>query len=155
MEYRTKVQAAPGRQDLHITRDFDLPVSLLYQAYTEARYLEQWMGTRVLQLDNHAPGAYRFLTSDAQGKVRFSAHGTLHALIPDQRIVRTFEMENAALGAQLEFLEFTALTPVTSRLNIHSIFRTEALRDQQLALPFAYGLNSAHDSLEALFGTPK
>lgn len=149
MERKTQVQAGDGQQDLTITRDFDLPVALLYKAYTEAQYLEQWMGTKVLKLDQQAPGGYLFETNNAQGQVVFRANGALHEIIPDECIVRTFEMENAPFGAQLEFLTFTALSPDTSRLTIQSIFRTAALRDQQLAMPFAYGLNMAHNRLQA------
>ena len=45
MEKKTTVTAEEGKQDLTITRTFDLPVDLLFKAYTETELLEQWMGT--------------------------------------------------------------------------------------------------------------
>jgi len=48
MEEKTKVHAEDGKQELIITREFDLPVELVFKAYSEAELFEQWMGTKVL-----------------------------------------------------------------------------------------------------------
>ena len=148
MEQKTKINAEAGKQELLITRDFDLPLELLFRAYTEAGLLEQWMGTKVLKLECKAHGSYRYETSDAQGKVLFSANGVIHACIPQQKIIRTFEMENAPLGVQLEICTFEKLTEDTCRLSTQIIYESVALRDMQLQMPFAAGLNYAHDRLQ-------
>lgn len=149
MERKTKINAEQGKQDLRITRAFDLPVELLFKAYTEAAFVEQWMGTKVLKLESKKHGSYQFQTMRGEVVV-FSANGTIHELIPDQKIVRTFEMENAALGVQLEIIEFIKCTNDTSEINIHTIYESAALRDQQLQLPFAAGINSAHNRLQEI-----
>lgn len=148
MERKTKINAEEGRQDLTITREFELPLELLFTAYTEPEIVAQWMGTKVLKLENKQHGSYQFETSNAQGEVLFRAHGTIHQFEPGHRIIRTFEMEQAAFDVQLEFLEFEALSDHTSKLTMHVIYRSAAHRDQQLKLPFAYGINMAHDRLE-------
>jgi uncharacterized protein YndB with AHSA1/START domain len=148
MERKTKVNAEDGKQEIQITRDFDLPLELLFRAYEEAAIVEVWMGTRVLKLENKPHGGYQFETSDAQGNVVFKANGTIHEFVPNQKITRTFEMENAPFGVQLEFLEFQKLTDDTSCLNMQSVFRSVALRDQLLKMPFAQGINMAHNRLQ-------
>lgn len=150
MERKTKIQAEEGRQDLTITREFELPLELLFKAYTEADILAQWMGTKVLKLENKQHGGYQLETSDPLGNVLFKAHGTIHDFVPNQKIVRTFEMSNASFEVQLEFLEFEQLSPDTSKLTIHIIYRSAAHRAEQLKLPFAYGVNMAHDQLEKI-----
>jgi len=150
MERKTKINAEDGRQDLVITREFDLPLELLFRAYVEPEIVEPWMGTRVLKLENKKHGGYRFETSDPQGNVVFQANGTIHEFVPDSKITRTFEMENAPFGVQLEFLEFEKLTDETSLLSIHTVFRSNALRDQLLQLPFAQGINMAHNRLQEI-----
>ena len=57
-------------------------------------------------------------------------------------------MENAPFDVQLEFLEFEKLTDGTSKLNMHIVYRSVALRDQMLQLPFAAGINMAHNRLQ-------
>lgn len=150
MERKTRVHAEEGRQELVITREFDLPLSLLFRAHAEPDLIEQWMGTKVLKLENRRHGGWAFETSDAEGNVVLRIHGTIHEFIPDRAITRTFEMENAGFGVQLEFLEFEKLTYETSKLSIHIVFRSVEVRDQLLMLPFEYGINMAHGRLQEI-----
>lgn len=147
MEQKTKITAENGKQELVITREFDLPLELVFKAYVEPDIVEQWMGTKVLRLESKKHGSYQFETSDAQGNVVFRANGVIHEFVPNQKITRTFEMENAPFGVQLEFLEFEKLTDDASKLCIFTVFRSVAQRDQLLQLPFAQGLNMAHNRL--------
>lgn len=149
MEQKTKVAAEDGKQDLMITREFDLSLELLFKAYVEPEIIEQWMGTKVLKLENKKHGSYQFETTH-DGNVVFSANGTIHDFVPNQKITRTFEMENAPIGVQLEFLKFEKLTEDTSKLTIHIIYKSEQHRAEQLKLPFAYGINMAHDNLQEI-----
>jgi hypothetical protein len=57
-------------------------------------------------------------------------------------------MENTAFPAQLEFLEFEKLTDDTSKLTMQIIYRSPEHREQMLRLPFAQGLNMAHNRLQ-------
>jgi hypothetical protein len=59
-------------------------------------------------------------------------------------------MENTPFDVQLEFLEFEKQTNDTSKLSMHIIFKSVALRDQMLQLPFAQGINMAHNRLQAI-----
>ena len=149
MERKTKIDAEDGKQDLVIIREFDLPLELLFKAYTEPEIVEQWMGTKVLKLENKMHGSYQFETADPKGnKHRFN--GTIHAFVRDQKITRTFEMEHTPFEVQLEFLEFEKLTDDTSKLRMHIVYRSVALRDQMLQLPFAQGINMAHNRLQQI-----
>jgi uncharacterized protein YndB with AHSA1/START domain len=148
MERKTKIQAEDGRQDLVITREFDLPLELLFRANTESDIIEQWMGTKVLKLESKKQGSWQFETTDPKGNVVFRANGVIHEFVPNQKITRTFEMENTPFGVQLEVCEFERLTDDTSRINIHSIYESVEQRDQVLKLPFAQGINMAHNRLQ-------
>lgn len=148
MERKTKIHAEDGKQEIVITREFDLPLELLFRAYTEPEIVEQWMGTKVLKLENKRHGGWQFETSDAQGNVVFRSNGVIHEFVPDRKITRTFEMENTPFPVQLEFLEFEKLTEDTSKLNMHIVYRSVAYRDQILKLPFAQGINMAHNRLQ-------
>lgn len=149
MEHKTKINAEDGKQDLVITRTFDLPLDLLFKAYSEPKLVEQWMGTRVIKLENKNHGGYHFETSH-NGNVVFKAHGTIHSFLLNEKIVRTFEMENFQIGVQLEFLEFTKIADEQSKLTIHIIYKSEQHRAEQLKIPFANGLNMAHNRLQEL-----
>ncbi len=154
MEQKTKITAEEGKQELIITRNFDLSLDLLFKAYSEPELVEQWMGTKVLKLENKNHGSFQFETS-YNGNLVFKANGTIHQFIPNEKIIRTFEMENMPIGVQLEFLNFEKITDDTSKLTIQIIYKSEKHRAEQLKLPFAFGINKAHDKLQEIIHTSK
>ena len=151
MERKTKINAEDGKQELVITREFDLPVELLFKAHVEPEIVEQWMGTKVLKLESKKHGSYQFETTDAQGN-KYGFNGVIHEFNPNRKITRTFEMENMPFGVQLEVYEFEKLSDDTSKLNMHVIYESVAQRDQVLQLPFSQGLNWAHNRLQEVVG---
>jgi uncharacterized protein YndB with AHSA1/START domain len=150
MESKTKVNASNGSQVVTITREFDLPVNLLFKAYVEADIISQWMGTKVVKLESRKHGSYQYETSDQKGNVVFRASGVIHDIVPDSKITRTFEMENTPFGVQLEFYEFESLTDDTSRLNMHVVYETVSQRDEVMKLPFVRGISWAHDRIQEI-----
>ena len=150
MELKTKIDAQEGKQDLVITREFDLPLELLFKAYEEADIIEQVMGTKVLKLESKKHGSYQYETTDTSGNVTFKASGVIHEFNPNRKIIRTFEMENAPFGVQLEIYEFEKLNDNRSKLHMHVIYESGVLRDQILKLPFAQGLNMAHNRIQEI-----
>jgi len=154
MEQKTKVNAVDGKQEIVITREFDLSLELLFKAYEEPELFEQWMGTKVLKMENKKHGSYAFETS-YNGNVVFSANGTIHEFVPNQKITRTFEMENTPFPIQLEYLEFEKVSDDTSKLTMHIVFKSEEFRNQLMQMPFAQGLNMAHDKLQEIVNNLK
>jgi uncharacterized protein YndB with AHSA1/START domain len=154
MEYKTKIHAEDGKQELIITREFDLPLELLFRAYVEPEIVEQWMGTKVLKLENKKHGSWQFETTDPKGN-KHGFNGTIHEFVSNKKITRTFEMENTPFGVQLEFLEFEQLTEDTSRLTMQTVYRSVVVRDQILKLPFAQGINMAHNRIQDILNKLK
>jgi uncharacterized protein YndB with AHSA1/START domain len=160
MEQKTKINAEDGKQELTITRDFDLPLELLFKAYAEPELVEQWMSneystTRLLKLESKKHGSYQLESKDPGGNVVFRANGVIHEFIPERKITRTFEMENTPFGVQLEVYEFEQLTNDTSKLNMHVIYESVEQRDQVLKLPFAQGINMAHNRIQEILSKVK
>ena len=148
MEKKTKVNAEDSTLEITITREFDLPLELLFKAYVQPEIVEKWMGTKVLKLESKKHGSYRFETTDGQGNILFKADGVIHDYILNRKITRTFEMENTPFGVQLEFYEFEKLTDETSILNMHVLYESVVQRDQVLKIGFEQGINMAHNRLQ-------
>lgn len=147
MELKTKIHAEEGKQDLVITREFDLPLELLFKAYEDPEIVSQWMGTNVLKLECRKHGSFQFETIDPKGN-KHGFNGAIHDFIPNHKIVRTFEMETGGFGVQLEILTFETTGGQTSKLHKHVIYESAALRDENLKLPFKQGINFAHNRLQ-------
>ena len=150
MELKTKIKAEENTQELFITREFDLPLELLFKAYEDAEIVAQWMNTKVIKLENHKHGSWKFETSH-DGQVVFSANGVILEFIPNEKITRTFEMENSPFPVQLEFLTFEEIGNDKSKLTIQQIFKSVEYRNQLLKMPFVKGLSMAHDRLQNIF----
>ena len=160
MENKTKVHAEEGKQELFITRDFELPIDLLFKAYEEAELIEQWMSNdyttmKVVKLDSQKHGGYQLEATAKNGNVVFRANGVIHEFVSGQKIIRSFEMEGTPYGVQLEVYEFEKLGEDKSRLRMHVIYESVAQRDEVLKLPFAQGINLAHNRIEAMLSKSK
>ena len=155
MEQKTKISAEDGQQELLITREFDLPLELLFKAYEEPEIVEQWMTSKVVKLESKKFGSFQLEKTDDKGNIVFQANGVIHEFIPNQKITRTFEMANTPFGVQLEVYQFEKLTEDTSKLSMHVIYESVAQRDQVLQLPFAQGLNWAHNRLQEVISKLK
>jgi uncharacterized protein YndB with AHSA1/START domain len=154
MGHKTNINAGDGKQELVITREFDLPLDLLFKAYEQPELVEQWMGTKVLKLENKKHGSFQFETTDPLGN-KHGFNGVIHDFSRNRKITRTFEMENTPFEAWLEFLEFESLSSDTSKLTMHVVYRSVSLRDQLLQLPFAQGINMAHNRIQEIAGQLK
>lgn len=149
MERKTQIHTEPDKQDVLITRDFDLPVELLFTAFVEPEIVAQWMGTKVLKLACQRHGAYLFETTGPDGSIHLFS-GVIHEFVPNQKITRTFEMEHTPFPVQLEFLEFEKTGDHSSRLRMHIVYKSLEYKNQMLRLPFAQGLNLAHNRLQEI-----
>jgi uncharacterized protein YndB with AHSA1/START domain len=148
MSNQTNVIAEEGKQDLVITREFDLPLDLLFKAYVEPDIIEQWMTSKVLKLENNKHGSYQLEKKDAKGNILFRANGVIHEFISNQKITRTFEMENTPFGVQLEFYDFESLTDSTSKLKMHVIYESGSQRDEVIKLGMIKGIHMAHNRIQ-------
>ena len=154
MEKKTKIKAEEGKQELLITREFDLPLELLFTAYVEPEIVEQWMSTKVLKLESKKHGSWQFVTTDPMGN-KHGFNGVIHEFTPNQKITRTFEMENTPFSVWLEYLTFEQLTEETSKLTMHIVYESVEQRDLLLKMPFAQGINMAHNRIQQILGKSK
>lgn len=159
MEQKTKLNAEDGKQELIITREFDLPLELLFKAHEDPQLIEQWMSlgissTKVVKQENKKYGLWQYETFQ-DGKKVYGSSGVIIEFVPNGKITRTFEMENAPFPVQLEFMEFEKLSDNTSKLTIQMVFKSVEVRDQLLKMPFAQGINIAHNKLQEIINKLK
>lgn len=154
MERKTNIHAEDGKQEITITREFDLPLELLFTAYVEPEIVEQWMSTKVLKLESKKHGGYQFETTDPMGN-KHLFNGVIHEFSENKKITRTFEMENTPFDTWLEYLEFEQLTDDTSKLTMHVVYRSVEQRDLLLKMPFAQGINMAHNRIQEILSKVK
>jgi uncharacterized protein YndB with AHSA1/START domain len=150
------VIAEPGKQECFITREFDAPRELVFQAFTDPELVPQWWGPRRLstlvdKMDAKAGGQWRFLNRDPQGN-EYAFHGVYHEVRAPERIIDTFEFEGLPEAGHvcLETLTLEALPGGRTRLTTQSVFQSVADRDGMLQSGMEEGLNDSYERLEEL-----
>ena len=135
MEQKTKIKAEDGKQELVITREFDLPLELLFKAYVEPEIVEQWMGTKVLKLESKKHGSWQFETTDAKGNVVFQAIAdpTRRAIL---LLVASQSLTAGAIAANFD----TARPTVSKHLQI--LTECELLEQEQNGREIYYHINA-------------
>src|SRR5690606_4974607 len=126
MERRTKVRAEDGKQEIWIDREFEIPLESLFKAFVEPRIVEQWMGTKVMDLDDGPLGRYSVKTTDPNGNRHCSA-GCIHEPVRCKKITRTFKIENTGFPVRLEYLGFGALGEKRSNPSMPVVYQSVAV----------------------------
>ena len=93
----------PSDTQILITRDFDAPRHLVFEAYTTPELIKQWWagkrgGVTVAEVDLRVGGRYRYAMETTEGfEVAFN--GEFREIVENERIVNTEVFEGAPEGA--------------------------------------------------------
>ena len=155
---KTTITAEPGKQELFVTREFDAPRHLVFQAHTDPQLFAQWIGPRDLNtnLETFEPvsgGRWRFIQKDQEGN-EFGFHGVFHEVSPE-RIIQTFEFEGLPESGHviLETMRLEDLPDGRTRLTTQSIVQSVSDRDGMIQSGMEYGLNEGYEQLDEILET--
>jgi uncharacterized protein YndB with AHSA1/START domain len=156
---KTTIVAESGKQEMLITREFDAPRELVFQAFTDPELVPQWWGPRRLstlvdKMDVRVGGQWRFINQDPDGN-EYGFHGVYHEVCAPERIIDTFEFEGLPEAGHvcLETLTLEALPRGRTRLTAQSVFQSVADRDGALQSGMEEGLNDSYARLTELLET--
>ncbi len=152
---KTKVVAEPGTHEIIMTREFNAPRELVFKVLTDPALIPQWWGpkdytTTVDKMEVKAGGIWRYVQRGAEGE--FGFHGVYHEIVPNERIVDTFEFEGMPGHVLLETLTLEEHDGKTIVKN-SSVFQSVADRDGTLQSGMEEGANESWDRLEELLKT--
>jgi uncharacterized protein YndB with AHSA1/START domain len=150
---KTVLIAEPGKPVTILTRVFDAPRNLVYEAYTNPNHIEKWWGRRrtktvVDKMDVRPGGVWRFVQRGANEE-EHAFRGEFREIMPQERIVSTFEYERMAGHVVLNtttFEEHHGKTKVT----VTSIYPSIEDRDGMIRTGMEIGANEAWDMLDEL-----
>ena len=155
---KLNVTSEPGKQDITITREFEAPRELVYQAFIDPQLFVQWLGPRgyTMRLETFEPvsgGRYRYIHIDGSGN-EFGFHGVFHEISPEN-MIQTFEFEG--LGepghVSLDSMQLESLPGDRTRITVHSVFQSVADRDGMVQSGMESGMSEGYDRLDELMET--
>jgi len=148
-----------GDREIKMTRVFDAPRRLVFEAHTKPDLLKRWLGVRggwVLaecEVDLRVGGAYRYVWHhEGRGK-RMGAGGTFREIVAPERIVCTEKFDDAWYeGECLNTASFVELEGKTT-LVVTLRYESTETRDRVLQSPMESGVSEGYDKLAALLAS--
>jgi uncharacterized protein YndB with AHSA1/START domain len=150
---KTTITAEPGKQEIFITREFDAPCALVYQAHTDPDLYKQWLGPHGYEMvletfEPYSGGRWRYVHKDQDGN-EFGFHGVFHEMSPE-RMIQTFEFEGLPEKGHV-ILDTMLLEPLPgdrTRITIHSVYQSVEDRDGMIQSGMETGLNQGYEKLD-------
>ncbi len=149
-KYRATV-STPTDRDIVITRVFNAPRRLVFEAMTKEEHIRHWYGLRadtmtVCEFDARVGGQWRFVTVGEDG-VDIGFTGEVKELSPYDRLVYTEEFELMPGHSSLVTITFTEEAGKTT-MHMQALYGTQADRDGVIASGMEYGMNETYDRLD-------
>jgi uncharacterized protein YndB with AHSA1/START domain len=150
----------PSELEVMLTRTFDAPRHLVYEAWTKPELLRRWLGREgdelnVCDVDLRVGGSYRFVWLMREGG-EMGMGGVYREIVPNERIVATENFDppyDDAMGGEavttMVFLEQGARTTLIAT----TLYKSKEARDGAVATGMAEGAAETYDRLEELLAT--
>ena len=146
----------PSDQEIRMTRLFDAPRHLVFEAMTKPEHVKQWWGrlgegysVTVFEIDLRPGGAWRFVNRHPKGEAAF--HGEYLEITSPSRVVFTEIFEqfpDSVSVVTAELSEEGGKTRLTATVRYPSL----DVRDTVIASGMTKGAGISYDRLEDLVG---
>ena len=144
----------PSEQEIQLTRLFDAPRHLVFEAMTKPEHVREWWGrlgegysVPVCEIDLRPGGAWRFVNRHPKGEAAF--YGEYREVTPPSRLIFTEIFEPFPDSVSVVTAVFTEEGGKT-RLTVTVRYPTLEVRDMVLATGMAGGAGISYDRLEDL-----
>lgn len=154
----TVTLTTPSDREVAMTRVFDAPRQLLFDAWTKPAFLKRWLyGPEewplvVCEIDLRVGGALRFVWRHRDGK-DMGMSGIYREIAPLERIVHTEVWDEDWTGGEalvtLTLAEIAGKTTVTQTI----LYSSRAARDAVLKTPMDQGMAQSYDRLAGLLAS--
>jgi uncharacterized protein YndB with AHSA1/START domain len=150
----------PTDREIAMTRVFDAPRGLVFEALTKPELLKRWLGVfrgwelAVCEIDLRVGGRYRYEWWRADGS-RMGMGGVYREIVPSERIVQTERFDVSWYEG--EAIETTVLDEHAGRTTLTTtvLYQSRAVRDGVLESGMEDGVAAGYDNLaEILAASP-
>ncbi|HXU29445.1 MAG TPA: SRPBCC family protein [Thermoanaerobaculia bacterium] len=149
--------STPTDREIVMTRVFDAPRELVFEAMTRPELLQRWLlgpeGWKmpVCEIDLREGGAYRYVWE--KGETRMGMGGVFKEIAAPERIVQTEVFDDAWYPG--EALNTTLLVEENGRttMTLTVLYQSKEARDGVLASPMEEGVAASYDRLAELLAS--
>lgn len=152
----TPTVTTPSDREVAITRVFDAPQWLVWEAWTNPKYVLRWMvgppgwTMPVCEVDLRPGGEWHFVWRRSDGS-EMGMRGVYREVTPPERLVHT-ERWGPEWPETVNTLELTETDGQTTAL-LTILYPSRMARDAALGTPMTNGLTKSFERLDALLAT--
>jgi uncharacterized protein YndB with AHSA1/START domain len=147
---------AQGEREIVMSRVFDAPRALVFEAFTRPDLLRRWLlgppgwSMPICEVDLKVGGRYRYVWRNDKDGREMGMGGVYREVAPPTRLVSTEKFDDAwypgeAVGT-LDLVERNGQTTVTQTM----LYESRDARDAVLQSPMERGVKASYDRLEEL-----
>ena len=142
----------PSEREIVMSRVFDAPRSLVFDAWTKPELLKRWLGVRggwsmvLCEVDLRVGGAYRFVWRGPDG-AEMGMGGVYREIVSPERLVATESFDDPWYPG--EAIDTTVLVEEGGKTTVTTtvLYESEEIRDAVLESGMARGVAESYDML--------
>jgi uncharacterized protein YndB with AHSA1/START domain len=151
---RTLTVTTPSDREIAMTRVFNAPRHLVYEAHTKPELLKRWLGAfgdwslAECEIDLRVGGALRYVWRNKVNGTTMGLSGVYREIVPNERLVSTEQFddpwyEGEAVGT-LTLVEENGRTTLTNTVR----YASKEVRDNVLKSGMESGVEASYNALE-------
>jgi uncharacterized protein YndB with AHSA1/START domain len=149
----------PSDREVAVSRSFDAPRALVFDAYTKPELVKRWMlgppgwSMPVCEMDLRAGGKYRWRwRSDEDGK-EFGFHGEFREVSKPSKVVHTETFDPGDVGGSMGDQPCIVTTTFTEKDGVTTVktlmdFGSKKSRDEAVATGMTDGMEASYQKLD-------
>lgn len=147
-----------GDREIVMTRSFDAPRKLVFDAFTKPELIRQWLlgppgwSMPVCEVDLRVGGKYRYMWRHTNGN-QMGMGGMYREIVPPERIVATEKFDESWYPGEevgtVELVEKAGRTTLTQTI----LYESREARDGVMKSPMESGVAAGYNRLEQLLST--
>ena len=146
----------PTDREIVLTRVFDAPRNLVFDAFSKPELLKRWFGPRgwslvVCEVDLKVGGGFRFVLRGPDGR-EMGMRGVYREIVPPERSVHMESFDDYPGESQVTalFIEQAGRTTLTATV----LYPSREVRDAVLQSGMEHGAAESYDKLAELLAGP-
>jgi uncharacterized protein YndB with AHSA1/START domain len=148
----------PTEREIAMTRVFDAPRDLVFDAYTKPELVKRWLGVHggwswaVCEIDLRVGGAYRYVWRGPNG-AEMGMRGVFREVVRPERIVATEAFDQSWYPGEAVSTAVMVQQGGKTTLTLTVRYESREARDAVLKSPMESGVAAGFDKLEELLAS--
>ena len=149
----------PSDHEITVTRVFDAPRELVYEAFTKPEIVRRWLlgpdgwSMPICEMDVRPGGRYRWVWRHDGGGTQFGISGTFHEVVPPERISTTERFEGISHPETRVTIVLTDEGRGT-RMSQTLLYASKEDRDGVLGTGMTSGMEASYSRLAETLASP-